>query len=84
MFTPRTYATGIPYELFRELRATRPVCWIEEPAVDGWPAGTGYWAVLRHADVKHVLRTPGIYSSYLGATQIRDPDTEEDLASSGP
>ncbi len=80
VFTPRTYATAVPYELFRELRATRPVCWIEEPAVDGWPAGPGYWAVLRHADVKHVLRTPEIYSSYLGATQIRDPDTEEDLA----
>ncbi|UNO44349.1 cytochrome P450 [Streptomyces sp. MST-110588] len=80
MFTPRTYADGVPYGLFRELRATRPVCWIEEPAVDGWPAGPGYWAVLRHADVKHVLRTPGCYSSYLGATQIRDPDTEADLA----
>lgn len=23
---PETYASGVPYELFRELRATSPVC----------------------------------------------------------
>ncbi|MEV5596517.1 cytochrome P450 [Streptomyces sp. NPDC052496] len=80
VFTPQTYATGVPYDLFRRLRATHPVCWIEEPPVGDWPAGPGYWAVLRHADVKHVLRTPETFSSYLGATQIRDPDTEDDLA----
>ncbi|MEU3463561.1 cytochrome P450 [Streptomyces sp. NPDC006733] len=79
VFLPRTYAAGVPYELFRELRATRPVCWIQEPAVGPWPAGPGYWAVFRHADVSHVLRTPEVFSSHLGATQIRDPDTGEDL-----
>ncbi|MFD9127707.1 cytochrome P450 [Kitasatospora sp. NPDC059571] len=80
MFRPGTYADGVPYELFRELRAAAPVCWVEEPAVGDWPAGPGYWAVLRHADVKHVLRTPADFSSHLGATQIRDPDTPADLA----
>lgn len=44
-----------------------------------WPAGPGYWAVLRHADVRHVLRTPELFSSNLGATQIRDPDSAADL-----
>ncbi|GAA2926592.1 hypothetical protein GCM10020221_23140 [Streptomyces thioluteus] len=39
----------------------------------------GYWAVFRHADVKHVLRTPEVFSSHLGATQLRDPDSPEDL-----
>ncbi|MBL1098696.1 cytochrome P450 [Streptomyces coffeae] len=78
-FLPETYATGVPYALFRELRATRPVCRIEEPAVGAWPAGPGFWAVFRHADVKQVLRTPEIFSSWLGATQIRDPDTPADL-----
>jgi len=52
----------------------------EEPAVDGWPAGPGGWAVLRHADVKAVLRRPDVFSSQLGATQIRDPATPEALA----
>ncbi|MFB8200352.1 cytochrome P450 [Kitasatospora purpeofusca] len=79
IFLPGTYAEGVPYELFRELRAEAPVCWVEEPSVGPWPAGPGYWAVLRHADVKHVLRTPELFSSHLGATQIRDPDTAADL-----
>ncbi|MFD5468617.1 hypothetical protein ACFWIQ_38310 [Kitasatospora sp. NPDC127059] len=80
IFLPGTYALGVPYELFRELRAQAPVRWVEEPAVADWPSGTGYWSVLRHADVKHVLRSPELFSSHLGATQIRDPDTPADLA----
>ncbi|MFB4317559.1 cytochrome P450 [Actinomadura sp. 21ATH] len=79
IFLPGTYAAGVPYETFRRLRAEAPVCRVPEPAVGPWPAGPGYWAVLRHADVKHVLRSPDLFSSHLGATQIRDPDTPEDL-----
>ncbi|MFD8703218.1 hypothetical protein ACFV1W_11420 [Kitasatospora sp. NPDC059648] len=79
IFRPETYAQGVPYGLFRELRAQAPVCWVEEPAVGEWPAGPGYWAVLRHADVKQVLRSPEDFSSHLGGTQIRDPDTPADL-----
>lgn len=40
----------------------------------GWPAGPGFWAVVRHADVAHVSRTPELFSAHLGATQLRDPD----------
>ncbi|WP_280669792.1 MULTISPECIES: cytochrome P450 [unclassified Kitasatospora] len=80
LFLPSTYADGVPYELLRELRASSPVCRVAEPAVGNWPAGPGYWAVLRHADVRSVLRQPDIFSSWLGATQITDPDTAEDLA----
>ncbi|SPT51133.1 Steroid C27-monooxygenase [Actinomadura madurae] len=80
IFLPATYATGVPYGTFRKLRAETPVTWVPEPAVGPWPAGPGYWAVFRHADVKHVLRSPDLFSSNLGATQIRDPDTPEDLA----
>ncbi|MFJ7911283.1 cytochrome P450 [Kitasatospora sp. NPDC096204] len=79
LFLPETYAHGVPYGLLRELRESAPVCWVEEPAVGEWPAGPGYWAVLRHADVKYVLRTPELFSSHLGATQIRDPDSAADL-----
>jgi len=79
VFLPETYAGGVPYGLFAELRRDRPVCWIDEPAVGPWPAGPGFWAVFSHADVKHVLRTPEVFSSHLGATQIRDPDTATDL-----
>jgi cytochrome P450 len=80
IFLPATYAERVPYAAFRRLRASAPVCWIPEPAVGPWPPGPGYWAVFRHADVEHVLRTPETFSSHMGATQIRDPDAPEDLA----
>lgn len=79
VFLPATYARGVPYELFARLRREAPVCRVPEPAVGPWKEGPGFWAVFRHADVKHVLRTPGDFSSHLGATQIRDPDTPADL-----
>lgn len=74
VFDPRRYARGIPHEAFAWLREHRPVCWQEEHEVGDWPAGPGFWAVTRHADVVRVLRSPGEFSSWLGATQIRDPD----------
>ncbi|MEV4504048.1 cytochrome P450 [Streptomyces klenkii] len=79
VFLPGTYARGVPYSRFRELREHSPVCRTGEPAVGPWPPGPGFWAVFRHADVKHVLRSPQTFSSHLGATQLRDPDTEADL-----
>ncbi|MFD3540565.1 cytochrome P450 [Streptomyces sp. NPDC058662] len=74
VFDPRVYAEGVPYERYRLLRDTVPVAWQPEPEVLGWPAGPGFWAVTRHADVVRVLRDHRTYSSWLGATQIRDPD----------
>ncbi|MET8862605.1 cytochrome P450 [Nonomuraea sp. NPDC004580] len=79
VFLPSTYDRAVPYELFARLREESPVCRVPEPPVGPWRAGPGYWAVFRHADVKHVLRTPEDFSSHLGATQIRDPDTPSDL-----
>ncbi|MGN9844270.1 cytochrome P450 [Nonomuraea sp. H19] len=74
VFDPRIYTRGIPHETYRWLRDHDPVHWQEEHKVGDWPAGPGFWAVTRHADVVRVLRTPTEYSSWLGATQIRDPD----------
>ncbi|MFJ5709162.1 cytochrome P450 [Streptomyces sp. NPDC093105] len=74
VFDPRVHAAGPPHDAFRELRERAPVAWQEERAVLGWPAGSGFWAVTRHADVVRVLKDAGTYSSRLGATQIRDPD----------
>lgn len=74
VFDPRLYAQGVPHERYRLLRDRHPVAWQEEPEIQGWPAGPGFWAVTRHADVVRVLRDHGTYSSWLGATQIRDPD----------
>ncbi|MFJ6052685.1 cytochrome P450 [Streptomyces sp. NPDC092307] len=74
VFDPRIYASGIPHERYRLLRERHPVAWQAEPKIQGWPAGPGFWAVTRHADVVQVLRDHRTYSSWLGATQIRDPD----------
>ncbi|MFI6421713.1 cytochrome P450 [Streptomyces sp. NPDC050842] len=74
VFDPRIYAAGIPHDRFRVLRDRAPVARQAEPEILGWPAGPGFWAVTRHADVVRVLKDSGTYSSALGATQIRDPD----------
>ncbi|AKN72217.1 cytochrome P450 [Streptomyces sp. PBH53] len=77
VFDPRRYATAVPYDDYRVLRDRHPVAWQEEPEVLGWPAGPGFWAVTRHADVVRVLKDAGTFSSYAGATQIRDPDPKD-------
>ncbi|MEV5971562.1 cytochrome P450 [Streptomyces sp. NPDC051921] len=74
VFDPRIYAAGIPHDRYRALRDHHPVARQAEYEVLGWPAGPGFWAVTRHADVVRVLKDAGGFSSYLGATQIRDPD----------
>jgi cytochrome P450 len=79
VYSPDTYLRGVPYEALARLRRERPVVWIEEPPVGPWPAGPGFWAVLRYADIRRVLRAPKVFSSHLGATQIRDPATPADL-----
>ncbi|MEU9470248.1 cytochrome P450 [Streptomyces avermitilis] len=74
VFDPRQYAAGVPHAAYRTLRDHHPVARQAEPEVLGWPAGPGFWAVTRHADVVRVLKDSTTYSSRLGATQIRDPD----------
>ena len=58
---PDTYVRGVPYEELARLRRESPVVRVDD-----------FWAVLRHADVRRVLRDPGTFSSQLGGTQIRD------------
>lgn len=77
VFDPRIYRDGLPHRAYRALRDHRPVSRQEEYEVLGWPAGPGFWAVARHADVVRVLREPEAFSSHLGATQIRDPDPDD-------
>jgi cholest-4-en-3-one 26-monooxygenase len=55
------------------LRREDPVHWHPEPD------GPGFWAVMRHADVRTVSRDPATYSSELGSTFI-DTQTDEALA----
>lgn len=75
LFDPRTYLDGVPHDLIADLRAHAPVHWVPEPELMGWEAGPGFWAVLTHELMNRVLRDPGTFSSHLGGTQIRDPQT---------
>jgi len=78
---PATYVEGAPLDVLDRLREQDPgVAWVEEPPAPGYGGGPGYWLVLRHADVKAVLRDADTFSSSLGATQVRDPASGEDLA----
>src|SRR5258708_2373052 len=79
IFDPATYVGGVPFDALELLRRDAPVVWVAEPAVLGWPAGPGFWLVLRHAEVESVLARPLLFSSSLGATQIRDPATPQAL-----
>jgi cytochrome P450 len=79
VFDPATYAEGVPFEALARLRRDTPVAWVPEIPVLGWPEGPGFWLVLRHADVESVLTSPKLFSSALGATQIRDPATPQAL-----
>jgi cytochrome P450 len=71
LLDPATYDSGPPLETLRRLRARSPVVRVEEPD------GPGCWLVLRYAEVERVLRDPATFSSWLGATQVRDA---QDLA----
>ena len=76
---PVTYTREVPYAALAALRERHGVVPVAEPELPGWPEGTGYWLVLRHADVDRVLKDPGTFSSSFGGTQMRDPRTAEDL-----
>src|SRR5579859_5279990 len=79
VFDPSTYVGGVPFEALARLRRQAAVAWSAEIPVLGWPAGPGFWLVLRHAEVESVLARPQLFSSALGATQIRDPSTPQAL-----
>jgi cytochrome P450 len=76
---PDTYLADVPHAAFARLRAASAVVWMDEPAVPPWPAGPGFWGVVRHAEIKQVMRDPATFSSYAKATQIMDPPDEEAL-----
>lgn len=80
VYDPSTYTVGIPYDALARLREQHGVVRVEERPLLGWRGGPGFWLVLRHADVEGVLTRAQSFSSWLGATQIRDPTTPEDLA----
>lgn len=80
IYDPQRYDQGAPVEELSALREHSAAIWVEERELPQWPAGRGFWLVLRHAECIEVLKSPKVFSSHLGATQLRDPATPQDLA----
>jgi cholest-4-en-3-one 26-monooxygenase len=64
---PDTFARGFPHGLFRRLRTEAPVYW---HADDHERGHGGFFVVSRYEDVKHVGRTPDVFSSVPGITVV--------------
>jgi len=79
LYDPLQYDQGVPFALLDRLRSKHAVIWVEEHALEHWPGGRGFWLVLRHPEVMRVLKQARLYSSALGATQLLDPATDDDL-----
>ncbi len=65
-----TWGRGVPHDQFDWLRREAPVYWHPEPA------GSGFWALTKHDDVRRVSRDAATFSSELGGTFIPDQDEE--------
>ena len=72
LLDPELFQGGPPREIYRELRQTRPVCWLDDPYSD-----TGYWAVTRQADVDYVSKNPKIFSSAEKTPLLKEMSEEE-------
>ena len=78
-----TFAHGVPHDVFDALRVASPVVWQDEKGGRRsaelhtgmeQPASPGFWAVTTHEHVTVVSKDPGLYSSYLGGTQMFTAD----------
>ena len=80
VYDPAAYEAGAPLEKLAKLRDQAPLIWVDEHTLPDWPGGPGFWLILRHAECAQVMKSPELFSSQLGGTQLRDPDTPDDLA----
>jgi cytochrome P450 len=73
---PDTFVHGPPHEALAELRRSDPVHFCEMD-------GGGFWAVLKHADVVKVAKSPGLFSASEGGVVIETLDPEQVAAMRG-
>jgi cytochrome P450 len=70
IYDPDLYVDGPIHEIFAELRATEPVYWQD------MPDEPGYWAVLKHEDLRHVAKHPEVFSAEVGGVVLEDMPPE--------
>jgi cytochrome P450 len=64
------------HAVFDALRRERPFAFFAEPEVPFIPAGPGYYAVTRHADIETISSQPALFCSGQGAVSIPDMPPE--------
>ena len=79
---PSFWASADREKVFARLRDHHPVTWQEEPETIWSERGRGYWAVVRHEDIRSVTRDPGRFVSGLG-TELFDLPVEVARSYSG-
>jgi cholest-4-en-3-one 26-monooxygenase len=62
---------GVPHEYLGVLRREDPVHWQDIPG------GQGFYAITKHADLRHISRNPQMFSSWKGGTNLWDRPEEE-------
>jgi cholest-4-en-3-one 26-monooxygenase len=62
------FERGCPHDMFEVLRREAPVFWQD------MPGNSGYWAITKYEDLKHISRHPMEFSSERQGSLIRDPD----------
>ena len=72
---PASFASGHPYDQYRQLRENAPV-WFHPENFPHENAGSGFWAVTRYREVVEVSRDPSTYSSWLGGVMMPDSDPD--------
>ena len=70
LLEPSLYRSGMPYELYDEVRGGGPVRWHPETYVPSFDADIGFWAVLGHREVQQANRDWETFSAFDGPTIV--------------
>ena len=73
---PDSFVGGLPHAYFRALRREDPVHW-NVVGCDPARNGKGFWTITKYEDIKMMSRTPEIFSSWVGGTNIFDLEGED-------
>ena len=58
--------------VFKMLREERPISFHEEPLIEGYGQGIGFWALSKYSDVMYVSRHADVFVSGRGGTNVGD------------
>jgi len=79
LFDVDNFGDGFPHHYFDVLRRESPVHWQPAPPPERqhrslMPVREGFYAITRYDDIANVSRSPDLYSSELGGTNLWDPE----------